>query len=66
MSMKLIILQLNEHDTDRVLTLIQREAATGLIWNGYWQGLANGIRQQLQAQKSGKFFQCAACVEADQ
>jgi len=57
------VIQLNEHDANRVLELVQNQAATSKIWNDYWERVANEIRQCLRNQENGAFFQCAACVE---
>jgi len=58
------VIQLNEHDAQRLLELVQNQAATGVIWNEYWERIAHEIRQCLHSQENGTFFQCAACVEA--
>jgi len=57
------IIQLNEHDAQRVLELAQNQAATSKIWNDYWERVAAEIRTCLHHQQNGQFFQCAACVE---
>jgi len=60
---KLVIIELNDHDANRLLTLVQREAATGKIWNDYWAAMANRIAQHLEQQKNEHFYQCSACFE---
>jgi len=57
------IIQLNPEDANKVLWLIQREAANGPIYETYWEDLAGEINSQIEQQRNGGFFQCAACVE---
>lgn len=59
------IIQLNSEDASKVLWLIQREAASGPIYETYWEDLAREINSQIKQQQNGGFFQCAACVEHD-
>lgn len=59
------IIQLNSEDASKVLWLIQREAANGPIYETYWEDLAREINSQIEQQRNGGFFQCAACTEHD-
>lgn len=68
---KSIIIELNEHDANRLLALVQREAnkepSPGVYLVSaqsdadYWAGIANQITAGLEQQKNGQFFQCSAC-----
>ena len=54
-----IVLQLNEHDAQKLLELVKHEAGKG-VQKPYWQRLATEIQQDIDAQY-GQFFQCIAC-----
>ena len=63
---KIIIIQLDEFDAERLISLVQREAETGQIYNDYWANVAFGIRLSLEAQRNSRFFQCLACHEIEE
>jgi len=50
---KKIVLELNEHDASRLLTLINREMRqSDKIWQPYWEHLAQSIRQSMERVSS--------------
>lgn len=60
-----MVIQLPDTDAARLLWLVQNQAAIGPIWQEYWATMANTINQQLDLQRRGGFFQCAACTETE-
>lgn len=44
----IVTIEFNEIDAFRLLFLVQREAATGRIWDAYWESLANHIRENIK------------------
>ena len=43
-----INLELNEHDANRLLWLVQRESVAGQTYNQYWLDLAANIGRQIE------------------
>ena len=60
-----MVIQLADTDANRLLWLVQNQAAIGPIWQEYWADMANTINQQLDLQRRGGFFQCSACKEPE-
>lgn len=60
--MSQIILQFSEDEAALVIMLIEREALIKQTPTR-WSKLLKQIRQQVEQQKNGGFFQCAACFE---
>jgi hypothetical protein len=56
------IFQLSEDDAYALLHLVQTKAIHTCARNDYWKNLARKIFLDLEAQKDGLFFQCAACT----
>lgn len=50
MSEDKITITLAKNDAYKVLYLVQREASEGLIWNDYWERVANDIRKSINEQ----------------
>lgn len=45
--MNIITIEFHEQDAFRLLWLVQREANEGKIWDGYWESLAQHIRENI-------------------
>jgi transcription initiation factor IIE alpha subunit len=65
MSKKVIIFQLTEDDAEEVIVLIELEALTRNLPSRYSR-ILKIIREQVEQQANGQFFQCAACFEENQ
>lgn len=44
----IVTIEFQEIDAFRLLFLVQREAATGRIWDAYWDSLASHIRDNIK------------------
>lgn len=60
--MERIILDFSEDDAALVIMLIEQKALMKRC-PGVWGKLLKQIRQQVEQQKNGQFFQCSACCE---
>jgi len=54
MTEQVVVIRLTEPDAERLISLVQNRAATGLIWEQYWADMANNLWQQLWPQRSGQ------------
>lgn len=63
-----MIIELDRIEAYRLLLLMECKAITSLdpMWKRSWANLARKIKQSLDAQASGKFFQCSACTDEPQ
>lgn len=60
--MSRIILDFSEDEAALVIMLIEQRALTKRL-PGTWGKLLKQIREQVERQKNGQFFQCSACRE---
>lgn len=60
------VIELDEADARLLLWLVQIKAASHSVFNGRWARIAEEIKQCLDAQQNGEFFQCAACHDFTQ
>jgi hypothetical protein len=67
MNNQIFILQLNPSDYEDLLSLAQlAEVADRILEPGTpsrWTRIAADLTHQVERQKNGRFFQCAACHE---
>jgi uncharacterized paraquat-inducible protein A len=63
----MIIIELDDYDAYRVLWLVElwAKALNNPNRQQYWAELENKIKQCMDAQASGKFFQCSACTDEE-
>lgn len=60
---RLLVVQLTESDMAQVLMLIEIEAGISSRGGANWKRILDKMREQINQQLSGEFFQCAACLE---
>ncbi len=59
---RLLVIQLTEMDMAQLLMLVEVEA--GISSRGSnWKHILDKMREQINQQLAGEFFQCAACLE---
>lgn len=60
---KLLVIQLTETDMAQLLMLVESEARVNQHGVQTWQNMLEKMREQINQQLAGEFFQCAACLE---
>lgn len=60
---KLLVIQLTEGDMAELLMLVESEARVSQHGVQIWRHILEKMREQINQQLSGQFFQCAACLE---
>lgn len=60
--MSQVILQFSEDEAALVIMLVEQQALMKRC-PSTWSKILKTIRQQVEQQKNGQFFQCAACFE---
>lgn len=60
---RLLVVQLTESDMAQLLMLIEIEAGISPRGGSNWKRILDKMREQINQQLAGDFFQCAACLE---
>jgi len=60
-----MIIDLDYEDARRVLRLVMHQSAKDFVCSDIWKRIAQKIEQDLEAQKSGGFYQCSACHDKE-
>jgi hypothetical protein len=61
-----VILELSEHDTMRLLILIESELNKGdKVWRGYWERLAHQVKNAIEQAGSGPLLDPGSLVDPD-
>lgn len=63
---RLLVVQLTEIDMAELLMLVESEAVASKKHSvTYWQEVLERMREQINLQLAGEFFQCAACLSQE-